>query len=120
MAACSVCHLELSPAQVLYNEQAAIVCQKCHDAYEVKASHARSADTARAAAYGNIALGVTSLVFNPFFFFSFATFANLAFVFRRTAEDQRRGLVIRDADTRKVVATVGAVIGAIAVVLRFV
>lgn len=118
MAACSVCKAQLAPAQVLYNPQAAIVCQSCLDSGEVKSLEARAAASASKAAYGNLFLGVFSLFFNPFWLLSIATIGNLMFVFRQLELDRRRGEVPPDAGVRKGVAIAGAIIGVLSVIFR--
>src|SRR5690348_10288792 len=102
MAACSVCGTRLEARQVLYGAEAEVICEGCLTASQVRAGHAKSAATARSAAYGNIAVGAVSFVFNPFLVLSVAAVGNALFVFRRLADDQRRGEKISDATGRKI------------------
>jgi hypothetical protein len=120
MAVCSVCSVVLEPGQVLYSEQAAIICQRCLDAAPVKAGHAQSATMASRAAYGNLFVGVASIFFNPFFLFSLAALGNMVFVLRRIDSDRKRGEVIPDATARSIVAIAGAAIGGLSLVLRLI
>jgi hypothetical protein len=118
MPACSVCATELDPRQVLYGAQGQVICQPCVTASQVRAGHAKSAATARSAAYGNVAVGLVSFVFNPFLVISIAAVGNALFVFRRIADDQGRGEAIPDALARKVAVTIGAVLGLAALAER--
>jgi len=119
MPVCTVCGTEMAERQVLYGDQGQIICQPCVTVSQVRAGHASSAATARSAAYGNVAVGVVSFLFNPFFMISIAAVGNALFVFRRTADDQGRGEVIPDATARKVAATVGALLGLASLARRF-
>lgn len=109
MPACSVCATELDPRQVLYGAQGQVICQPCVTASQVRAGHAKSASTARSAAYGNVAVGLV---------ISIAAVGNALFVFRRIADDQGRGEAIPDALARKVAVTIGAVLGLAALAER--
>jgi hypothetical protein len=109
MPACSVCATELDPRQVLYGAQGQVICQPCVTASQVRAGHAKSAATARSAAYGNVAVGLV---------ISIAAVGNALFVFRRIADDQGRGEAIPDALARKVAVTIGAVLGLAALAER--
>ena len=120
MAACSVCATELDPRQVLYGEQGQVICQPCVTASQVRAGHAKSTGTARSAAYGNVAVGAVSFLFNPLLVLSIAAVGNAFFVFRRIADDQRRGEKISDATWRKVAVTIGALLGLASLVRRLV
>ena len=119
MPACSVCGTGLDPRQVLYGDQGQVICQPCVTTSQVRAGHAKSAATARSTAYGNIAVGVVSFLFNPFFIISIASVGNAVFVFRRIADDQGRGEVIPDAAARKVAVTIGALLGLASLAHRF-
>lgn len=119
MAACSVCGTGLDPRQELYGEQGQIICQPCVTASQVRAGHAKSAATARSTAYGNLAVGAVSFLFNPFLVLSLASVGNAFFVFRRIADDQRRGEKIPDATWRKVAVTIGAMLGVASLLQRF-
>ena len=120
MPACSRCGRGLDSVEVLYDETAQVVCSPCVTAAQVRAGHAKSATTARSAAYGNLAIGLASFVFNPFFALSIASLGNAVFVFRRIRDDQQRGELIPDERYRKVVVVIGAMLGAGALLLRFV
>jgi hypothetical protein len=118
MAVCSVCRVDLAPAETLYNEHAAVICRSCLDTAEVKSLNARAASSASKAAYGNLFLGVFSLFFNPFWLLTLGSIGNGIYVFRQLEKDARSGEVPRDAGVRKVVAVVGAVIGVLSVPLH--
>jgi len=118
MAACSVCKVELLPGQILYDQHAAVVCQRCLDGAEVKSLEARAASSAGKAAYGNLFIGVFSLFFNPFWLLTCAAIGNCLYVFGQLKQDQRRGEAPTDATARKAVAVLGAVFGVMSVALR--
>jgi hypothetical protein len=86
-------------------------------AAQVKTGHAKSAAMAKGVAYGNIALGLASFLWNPFFTVSIGVIGNAFFVFRRIRDDQRHGEAIPDALSRKIAVTIGAVLGAASLVL---
>jgi hypothetical protein len=118
MQRCSSCQTPLEGSQILYNDVAAVICQKCLNGAEIKASHVRSNTNAARAAYGNLAVGVLSLFFNPLFTMSLITFVNAAYIFRRIATENRRGEVIRGGAARQTVAVVGATLGGISFVIQ--
>jgi hypothetical protein len=117
MPACSVCGTGLGERQVLYDDNARIVCQPCVTAAQVKTGHAKSAATAKSVAYGNIAIGLVSFVWNPFFTFSIGAIGNAVFVFRRIRDDQGHGEAIPDAPARKIAVIIGAILGGAALAL---
>lgn len=118
MAACSVCKVELTEGQVLFDQNAAVVCQRCFDGAEVKSLEARAASSTGKAAYGNLFLGVFSIFFNPFWLLTFAAIGNCAYVFRQLNRDRQRGEAPSDATPRKAVAVLGVVFGVLSVGLR--
>jgi hypothetical protein len=118
MATCSVCKADLASGQVLFDQSAAVVCQRCFDSAEVKSLEARAATSTSKAAYGNLFIGVFSLFFNPFWLLTFAAIGNCAYVFRQIGLDQKRGEGPSDPSGRKAIAAVGAVLGVMSALLR--
>ena len=120
MGACSVCGAMLEGAQVLYTSDGEIVCQKCSTAGEVRAARAKSAAAALNVAYGNIVVGVASFFFNPLFVLSIGAVGNAVYVIRRVRGDRARGELMGDGVAREVAAVIGAGLGIVAAILRFV
>jgi hypothetical protein len=117
MPACSVCGTGLGERQVLYDDNARVICQPCLTAAQVKTGHAKSAATAKSVAYGNIAIGLASFFWNPFFTMSIGAIGNAVFVFRRIRDDKQHGEAVPDALARKIAVVMGAILGGSALAL---
>jgi hypothetical protein len=110
--------VELAPGQVLFDQHAAVVCQRCFDGAEVKSLEARAASSTSKAAYGNLFIGVFSIFVNPFWLLTFAAIGNCLYVFRQLKLDQQRGEAPSDTTARKALAVLGVVFGVLSVGLR--
>jgi hypothetical protein len=91
-------------------------CDRCLELAKVRGHHVESNKNARAAAYANIALGVGSFFFIPL---SFGTFGVLAWVSGTIRNSDARGEPLPDAGSRLFAAAIGALLGAVSLVLRF-
>jgi hypothetical protein len=115
---CSTCATPLLPADVLYSDEGQVVCQACSSAREVQASLQRSADAFRGLAYGNLLLGIGSLLFDPFFILSIAAVGNGIYVLRRLRADARGDDAVPDATGRAVASGIGMALAGLGVLVR--
>ncbi len=70
---------------------------------------------ARNLAYGNVLLGLASFFCNPFFLLSAGAIGNSIYIFRRLRSDSQHGEKVPDSARRKILASVGAILGALGV-----
>jgi hypothetical protein len=114
-SSCSSCGKLLAQAEILYAPNGDLICQACTTAAQVVAGHSRSAQMARNLAYGNVLLGLASFFCNPFFLLSAGAIGNGIYVVRRLRSDSQHGERVPDSARRKILGTVGAILGALGV-----
>jgi hypothetical protein len=114
-SSCSNCGKLLAQADILYAPNGDLICQTCTTAAQVAVGHSQSAQMARNLAYGNILLGLASFFYNPFFLLSAGAIGNGLYVFRRLRSDSQHGEKVPDGARRKILASAGAILGALGV-----
>jgi hypothetical protein len=117
-ANCGRCGAGLAPAAVLFDEQGAMICERCLLAEQARASQQQVAAKVQAIAYGGPLLGLTAFFWNPWWLISAAAIGNGIYVFRSlrgSADIVRTG---RAAEKLRVAAIAGMVLGGIAAVLQ--
>jgi hypothetical protein len=117
-ANCGKCGTGLLPAAVLFDEQGAMICEKCLLAEQAKASQQQAAAKVKAIAYSGPVVGLTAFFWNPWWLLSVAAIANGIYVFRSLRESKDAVRTGRAAEKMRVAAIAGMVLGGIAAVLH--
>jgi hypothetical protein len=117
-ANCGKCGAGLAPAAVLFDEQGAMICEKCLLAEQARASREQAAAKVKAIAYGGPLIGLTAFFFNPWWLISAAAIGNGIYVFRSLRESADAVRTGRRAEKMRVAAIAGMVLGGIAAVLH--
>jgi hypothetical protein len=117
MATCGTCGTPLDPTGALYDETGMLSCDRCLNLAKVREHHVKSNKNARTAAYANIVVGAGGFFFAPL---SLTSFGVLAWVVGTIRSSEARGEQLPDAGSRLFAAIIGAMLGAVALLSRFV
>lgn len=112
-ARCGTCGTMLPAANVLYDEDGNVTCQRCLLAAQTVDAQKRSAAKVVAIAYGGPFLALGAFIFNPFLLVSAAAVGNGVYVLRSLKQSDTAHLVAQSVEKAKVGAIAGIVLGVI-------
>jgi hypothetical protein len=110
---CSACGSVLEPADVIYDEQGNVRCQRCLSLSQAETAKGQAASRVVSVAYSGPVIGLVSFVFNPWTLMSVAAIANGVYVLRSLKEVGTAKKIAGKAEKAKVGAIAGMVLGAI-------
>ncbi len=118
---CARCRTGIDPARAFYSEIGELLCARCNAAADIHATEGRAVGYIQWAAFGNIAIGVFSLLFNPFLLVSIAAILNAIFITTSLLRDDwyrdRMGATFGPAVA---CAIIGGVLGALPLIFLLV
>ena len=117
-ASCGRCGAALATQQILFDEQGAVVCEKCRLDEQAQASHQQAAAKVKAVAYSGPFVGLAAFLFNPWWLLSLAAIGNGVYVFRSLRDGETAVRSRLAAEKMKVAAIAGMVLGGITAVLQ--
>lgn len=77
---CARCRTGIDPSQAFYSEIGELLCARCNAAADIRATESRAVGYIQWAAFGNLGIGLFSLLFNPFLIVSIFAVVNAIFV----------------------------------------
>jgi len=77
---CARCRAGVDTATAYYSELGELLCARCNAAADIQATEHRAVGYIQWAAFGNIGIGLFSLLFNPFLIVSIFAVVNAIFV----------------------------------------